>query len=81
MNCVGCGKPLSIHTNFDDGKKPLPDDLSLCPYCGRLYRFDDKLNLIAIPTEEERALWKDFADAMMKVTQVRGAIKTRIKLN
>lgn len=60
-HCKGCLKVIDAHTAIDGDRSPIPSDLSICLYCGKICMFDPSLNLSPMtPSELEQMKVEDF---------------------
>lgn len=52
VSCRSCCKIVDAHTSVEGDNCPVPNDFSVCFYCGTLSKFDEELNLIPLTSRE-----------------------------
>ena len=76
--CLKCGKVLDGCSSLeDDTLSPNPGDITVCYYCGEIYKFSKELDIEAVSKSE----FKTFEKSLKKeIINIQKLIKKKNKL-
>lgn len=80
-HCKTCNNIIDAHTATNGEHVPMESDISICFYCGVISKFDNEMNLVAMPFNELLQLEFTDPNTYYQLQKAQRLINERIKLN